>query len=106
VAEAVDEMMDLRVAPNISDCGKHAVLMHAKILEQRIREFSVGGLSQAESYQWPVGECIGYRNGLLGEEEHAFNFCVSEKGVLFIEPRNGQVWRPERNERGLFFVKI
>ena len=90
----------------IFDCDDFALLIHAFVAQERYRKMQDEKFSKEEWLPWAFGEAWG--NKFDGQAyNHAVNICLTrDKGVIFVDPQNDQIWNGDPDSNSVYFIRM
>lgn len=82
---------------NISECDDVSIMLWGRVKEARNQAVISGELSEDEQLSWPIGICFGMKfSGISGP--HWQNLCITNEGILMIEPQLDSFWLADHND--------
>ena len=94
---------DFRFRSNVWDCDNFALQLHARIQKY---QYDLIQLSEVKNHKsWAFGEVIGMK--FRGEQKnHTANICMTDSGLMLIEPQNNKIWKAKQGDDFVYFVKF
>ena len=94
---------DMRYKNNIWDCDNFALLLHAMV--QKYQYDLLELCLPKKHLSWAFGEAMGLKYQGVSKN-HAVNICMTEQGLVFIEPQNDNIWPAVKDNDVIYFAKF
>ena len=94
----------MKYVPELWDCDNFSLLLNSDVKKYQYDCIQCSK-PKTPHYPWAFGECIGTKfRGV--EMNHSVNIAVCKDGIFFVDPQNNYMWKADRKNDDLYFIKI